>query len=72
MQKEHTYTVDGWLINGGGLISGMIYSLANAWAYILGVIKPDGFYGIDQKMKVLLPESNTRKVVVVLLLRKKM
>ena len=56
----------------GGPISGMIYSLANAWAYIWGVIKPEGFYGIDQKMKVLLPESNTRKVVVVLLLRKKM
>ena len=41
MQKEHTYTVDG-LINGGGrgllypggLISGIVYSLPNGWAYI--------------------------------------
>ena len=37
MQKEYTHTVDG-LINGGalypgGLISGIIYSLANGWAY---------------------------------------
>ena len=37
-QKEHTYTVDG-LINGGGdsypvgLISVIIYSLVNGWAY---------------------------------------
>ena len=38
----HTYTVDG-LTNGGGrrlypggLISGIIYSLANGWAYIQG------------------------------------
>ena len=43
MRKEHTYTVDG-LINGGGggglypggLISRIIYSLANGWAYIWG------------------------------------
>ena len=39
MQKEYTHTVDG-LINGGwgglnpgGLVSGIIYSLANGWAY---------------------------------------
>ena len=41
-QKKHTYTVDG-LINGvlypGGLISGIIYSLANGWAYIRGGLK---------------------------------
>ena len=35
MQKEHTYTVDG-IINGGGGLSGIIYSLANGWAYIRG------------------------------------
>ena len=41
MQKEHTFTVDG-LINGGwgvylgGLISGVIYSFENGWAYIRG------------------------------------
>ena len=41
MQKEYTHTVDG-LINGGlgggglypgWLVSGIIYSLANGWAY---------------------------------------
>ena len=38
-QKEHTLTVDG-LINGGalpgGLISRIIYSFENGWAYIRG------------------------------------
>ena len=44
-QKEHTYTVDG-VINGGGglypggLISGIICSLANRWAYIRAGLKP--------------------------------
>ena len=38
--KERTYTLDG-LINGGllisgGLIFGIISSLANGWAYIRG------------------------------------
>ena len=43
MQKEYTHTVDG-LINGGGglypggLVSGIIYSLANGWAYNRGLI----------------------------------
>ena len=50
--------MDG-LINGGGgelhpggLVSGIIYSLANGWAYIRGDLKPGGggfkvrFYGI--------------------------
>ena len=54
MEKEHTYTVDG-LINDeggggrkggglypGGLISRIIYSLANGWAYIRGGLKPGG------------------------------
>ena len=56
MRKEHTYIVDG-LINGvgglypGGLISRIIYSLVNGWAYIWGEgLKPGdfkvGFYGI--------------------------
>ena len=43
MQKEYTYTVDGFIgraVGGalfpGGLISGIIYSLANGWAYIRG------------------------------------
>ena len=34
-RKRNTYTVDG-LINRMGLISGIIYSLANGWAYIWG------------------------------------
>ena len=42
-KRKSTYRVDG-LINGGGggglnpggLISGIIYSLANGWAYIRG------------------------------------
>ena len=57
MQKEHSFTVDG-LINGrggglypGGLISGIIYSFENGWAYIGEVLKPGGlkvgFYGIQ-------------------------
>ena len=42
MQKENTYTVDGLINRGGslypgGLISGIIYSLANGWAYIRGL-----------------------------------
>ena len=47
---EHTFTV-GALINGGGglypggLISGIIYSFQNGWAYIQGGLKV-GFYGI--------------------------
>ena len=41
MQKEHTYTLDGLINRGGGLypgglISGIIYSLANGWPYIWG------------------------------------
>ena len=38
MQKEYTHTVDGLISGGGGLypgglISVIIYSLANGWAY---------------------------------------
>ena len=40
MQKEHTYTVNGLINEGdlypGGLISRIIYSLADGWAYIRG------------------------------------
>ena len=36
MQKEHTYTVDGLINRGWGLISGIMYSLSNGWAYIGG------------------------------------
>ena len=39
--KEHTYTVDG-LVNRG-LISRIIYSLANGWAYIQGGLEPGGW-----------------------------
>ena len=37
MQKDHTFIVDE-LINGGegGLISRIIYSFENGWAYIRG------------------------------------
>ena len=33
-QKEHTFTVDG--LTNGGLIFGIIYSLANGWSCIRG------------------------------------
>ena len=41
MQKDHTYTVDGLIKGGGGLypgglISRIIYSFENGWAYIRG------------------------------------
>ena len=52
MEKEHTYTVDGLINDGGGgkggglylggLISRILYSLANGWAYIRGGLKPGG------------------------------
>ena len=66
-QKEHTYTVAG-LINGGGggggrglypggLISRIIYLLANGWAYIREGLKPGGFkvgfYGICFSQPIL-------------------
>ena len=45
-QKEHTYTVDGLVNEGdlypGELISGIIYSFANGWAYFRGGLKPGG------------------------------
>ena len=48
-QKGHTYTLDGLIRGGGegglypgGLISGIIYSLANGWAYIRGGLKTWG------------------------------
>ena len=51
MQKEHTDTVDGLINWGGGLylgglISGIIYSLADGWAYIRGGGFKVGFNGI--------------------------
>ena len=54
MQKEHTFTVDGLINRGGlypgGLISGILYSFENGWAYIRGGLKLGGlkvgFYGI--------------------------
>ena len=50
MQKEHTFTVDGLI--SGGLISGIIYSFENGWAYIRGKLKTGlglkvGFYGTN-------------------------
>ena len=36
MQKEHTFTVDELTVYLGGLISGIIYSFENGWAYIRG------------------------------------
>ena len=43
-QKEHTYTLDGFITGrrGGGLISGIISSLANGWTYIQEGLKPWG------------------------------
>ena len=43
-QKEHTYTLDGFITGeaAGGLISGIISSLANGWAYIQEGLKPWG------------------------------
>ena len=50
MQKEYTYTVDGLISRAGGgglypggLISGIIYSLANGWTYIRGFKTRGGF-----------------------------
>ena len=43
MQKERTFTIDGLISAGGGglypggLISGIIYSFENRWAYIWGL-----------------------------------
>ena len=49
MQKDHTFTVDGMINGGGGLISRVIYSFENGWAYIRGNLKIGGlkvgFYG---------------------------
>lgn len=45
-KKELTYTLDGLINRGeGGLISGIISSLANGWAYIRVGFNV-GFYGI--------------------------
>ena len=43
----------------GGLISGIIYSLANGWAYNRGGVKVK-FYGISKIIMVreLIPEGN--------------
>ena len=63
-QKEHTYTVAAYKWGGGGrglypggLISRIIYSLANGWAYIREGLKPGGFkvgfYGICFSQPIL-------------------
>ena len=57
MQKEHTYTVDG-IINGGGL-SGIIYLLANGWAYIRGAYNWGGL-----KSGILRHSANDTPVYV--------
>ena len=56
--KGTHFIYSGWAykrgggLHPGGLVSGIIYSLANGWAYIRGDLKPGGggfkvrFYGI--------------------------
>ena len=68
MQKEHTFKVDG-LINGGGLISEIIYSFENGWAYIRGGLIPGGLKSgilryFDYIISMLIPLKDNFLVTI--------